>query len=193
MIVVVSDPNLDQFAARLESKLPEGTAVRWVPIDDPDALERAVGDADVLVTGQCDARVARAARKLRLLQAPSAGVDRIDTSELPPGTTLANSYHHEDAVAEFVVAAAIELRRGFIAQDRALRVGIWATPMFDPTEPWRHSLASATIGFVGFGHIGMRAWRAFQGFGARGVAVTRSGQVDSDERPGLVRYDRPAR
>lgn len=55
-------------------------------------------------------------------------------------------------------------------------------PVHTPDSPWVDSLASATVGFVGFGHIGARCWELFRAFGARGVAVTRRGDVDAVAR-----------
>ena len=46
-------------------------------------------------------------------------------------------------------------------------------------SPGSSGLAGATIGFVGFGHIGARTWELFRAFGARGVTVTGRGNVDA--------------
>ena len=71
------------------------------------------------------------------------------------------------------------LRRDFLLQDRALRADVWATSVYDPESrnraPWR----DASIGFVGFGHIGQRSWNLFRAFGCTGAAVTGSGRVDA--------------
>ncbi len=55
----------------------------------------------------------------------------------------------------------------------------WDSPAYDPSVPWPDALDGATVGFVGFGHIGARAWQRFDVFGARGVAVTRRGGIDA--------------
>jgi phosphoglycerate dehydrogenase-like enzyme len=106
-------------------------------------------------------------------------VDGIDVTALPAGTVVANTFHHEDSIAEYVLAATILLRRGFLTQDAALRRDEWASPAYDPAVGWGDTLAAATVGLVGFGHIGERAWRRFRAFGARGVAVSRRGEVDA--------------
>jgi phosphoglycerate dehydrogenase-like enzyme len=116
---------------------------------------------------------------LRLVHAVGAGTDGIDVAALPAGTQVANTFHHEDSIAEYVVAATVLLRRGFLGQDAALRADRWASPAYDPAQPWMHALGAATVGFIGFGHIGARAWERFRAFGARGVAVTRRGDVDA--------------
>jgi phosphoglycerate dehydrogenase-like enzyme len=116
---------------------------------------------------------------LRLVQVAGAGTDKIDVDALPPGTQVANTFHHEDSIAEYVVAATVLLRRGLLRQDAALRRGEWASPAHNRAEPWVSGLAGATVGFVGFGHIGARTWELFKAFRAHGVSVTRSGNVDA--------------
>lgn len=177
LIVVVSDPHLPSLRPEFEAALPPETVVRWPA---PDALPSALADADVLVSGRCPAELAAAARQLRLVHAAGAGVDGIDMGALAPGVLVANTFHHEDAIAEYAVAAAILLRRGLLRQDSALRHGSWAPPAYPGL------LGEAVVGFVGFGHIGARAWQRFRGFGARGIVVTRRGAVDAVEE-GLER------
>ncbi|MET8980028.1 2-hydroxyacid dehydrogenase [Streptomyces sp. NPDC004539] len=170
LTVVVADPHLRRLREEFEAAMPPGTTVRW---PEPEETADALTDADVLVSGTCPAALARAGSKLRLVHAAGAGTDGIDVTALPPGTLVANTFHHEDAIAEYVVAATILLRRGLIRQDAALRRGEWEAPSYPGL------LGEATVGFVGFGHIGARTWQLLRPFGTRGVAVTRRGQADA--------------
>lgn len=179
MRIVVADQNLAGLRAELEAALPAGSDVVWSPTRDVADVAALVPGADVLVSGRCPEEVGAAGTGLRLVHAAGAGTDGIDVSALPPGCIVANTFHHEDSIAEYVVASTIMLRRGFGAQDAALRGGDWPTPAYDATVPWTHSLAGATVGFVGFGHIGSRAWERLRVFGARGVAVSGRGAVDA--------------
>ncbi|MCE3552766.1 hypothetical protein LWC33_15025 [Pseudonocardia sp. RS11V-5] len=171
MKIVVADANLAPLRAHLEEGFPTGSEVSWPGPRDLDAVAAAVVDADVLVAGRCPAAVGAAGRALKLVHAAGAGVDGIDVAGLPAGAVVANTFHHEDSIAEYVVATTILLRRGFLTQDTALRRDEWASPAHDPALPWGNSLGAATIGFVGFGHIGARTWERFRAFGARGVTV----------------------
>ena len=83
-------------------------------------------------------------------------------------------------MAEYAVMAAVLLRRGILDADRALRRDHWASPNYDPAVTIPTGLADAKVGFLGFGHVGERAWRAFRHFGAIGAAVTSRGRVDPD-------------
>jgi phosphoglycerate dehydrogenase-like enzyme len=172
---VVGDTNLVPHRDRLEAALPDGVDVCW-----PDgAVAEELGDADVFVGGRFTAELAATAPRLRLVHAAGAGTDKIDFDALPPDALVANTFHHEQSMAEFVVAASVMLRRNFLEQDRALRAGRWATSVYDRSIAQPASLQGAVIGFVGFGHIGRRSWELFRAFGAGGVAVTGRGNLDA--------------
>lgn len=176
MRVVVTDPNLLPLRADLEALLPPGTETVWAT---PDTVLDVLPNADVLVGPAFSKEMADTAPGLRLVQVAGAGTDRVDRHALD-GRTLANTYHHEDAIAEYIVWATIALRRGLPQADAALRQGRWLSPVYDAALPQPHTLASASIGFVGLGHIGRAAWRVLQAFGAQGQAVTGSGRADAE-------------
>jgi len=56
---------------------------------------------------------------------PGAGLDRIDSTALRPGTRLANAYGHEAGIAEYIIGAMIALTRSFGWLDARLRQGEW--------------------------------------------------------------------
>jgi phosphoglycerate dehydrogenase-like enzyme len=179
MKIVVTDANLASWRNDLETALPDGSIVAWPDPTDDAATAAALIDADVLVGPRFTTDMTSAGKTLRLVQVAGAGTDKIDVDALPPGTQVANTFHHEDSIAEYVVAATVLLRRGLLRQDAALRRGEWASPAHNRAEPWVSGLAGATVGFVGFGHIGARTWELFKAFRAHGVSVTRSGNVDA--------------
>lgn len=179
MKIVVADRNLLPHRDALEAGMPDGAVVSWHERVDDDALIADLVDADVLVGGRVTEAMAEAGRGLRLVQVAGAGVDNVARTALPPTTLLANTFHHEDSIAEYVLAAAILLRRGFLAQDRALRRGVWATSVYDDALPQPGATADARVGLVGFGHIGARAWARLRTLGCVGAAVTGRGAVDA--------------
>jgi phosphoglycerate dehydrogenase-like enzyme len=173
MRVVVADRNLLPHRERFETGVRDAD-VRWRTDGvSPDDLR----DADVYVGSLFTAAMARAAEKLRLIHVAGAGTDKVDFAALPPDMLVANTFHHEQSIAEYVVAAAVMLRRGFLTQDRELRRNIWASSVYDPRIPQPDALADAHVGFVGFGHIGQRAWSLFRAYGCTGAAVTGSGRA----------------
>jgi phosphoglycerate dehydrogenase-like enzyme len=195
MKILVADANLVPHRDRLQAALPPDADVCWRVGVDIQAMKEDLRDADVYVGGRFPAELAGAAEKLRLIHVAGAGTDRVDFAALAPDVLVANTFHHERSIAEYVVAAAVMLRRDFLAQDRALRRDIWATSVYDNAIPQSSSLQGATVGFVGFGHIGQRTWELFRAFGTRGCAVTGSGRVDAaahqlDWAGGRSRLDR---
>ncbi|KQU36456.1 MULTISPECIES: 2-hydroxyacid dehydrogenase [unclassified Rhodococcus (in: high G+C Gram-positive bacteria)] len=178
MKVVVADRNLLPHRDAVEAGMPDGTVVSWHERFDEDALVADLADADIHVGGKVTDAMARAGTRLRLVQVVGAGVDNVARASLPSTTVVANTFHHEDSIAEYVLAAAILLRRGFLDQDRALRQGVWATSVYDQALPQPHATAGARVGFVGFGHIGQRSWSLLRTLGCVGAAVTGRGAVD---------------
>ncbi|MFC7326259.1 2-hydroxyacid dehydrogenase [Marinactinospora rubrisoli] len=179
MKIVIADPNLHAVRAELERALPSGARPSWHGTADPAAVTADLADAEVFVGSRFTAAMADAAPRLRLVQVAGAGVDGVDAAALPEGVRVANTYHHEDSIAEYVVATAVTLRRGLARQDAALRGGRWASPVHDRSLPQPRALTGARVGFLGFGHIGARTWELLRAFRAVGAAVTRTGTVDA--------------
>ncbi|WP_432879216.1 2-hydroxyacid dehydrogenase [Kribbella sp. CA-245084] len=169
MRVVITDPNLLPLRSELEALLPHAE-LDWLP----DELLVSLKSADVLVGPAFDQEMADAAPGLRLVQVAGAGTDRITAGGVP----VANTYHHEDSIAEYIVWALIALRRELPQADAALRTNRWRSPVYDRALPQPQTLADAKVGFLGFGHIGRATWRVLQAFGAQAQAVTASGNAD---------------
>jgi phosphoglycerate dehydrogenase-like enzyme len=177
VLIVVADRSLMPHRERFEAALPAGATVLWRT--GPTDLRDELRDAQVYVGGRFTADMASVAEKLRLIHVAGAGTDRIDFDALSGEVLVANTFHHERSIAEYVLAAAIMMRRGFFAQDRSLRRDVWATAVYDDAVPQAKTLRDARIGLVGFGHIGQFAWDLFRAFGSTGIAVTGSGRVDA--------------
>jgi phosphoglycerate dehydrogenase-like enzyme len=180
--IIVADRNLLPHRDRFEAALPAGSSVQWSVGPAAAPLCDGIRDAQVYVGGRFTADMAAVAEKLRLVHVAGAGTDRVDFDALADDVLVANTFHHERSIAEYVVAAAIMLRRGFLRQDGLLRRGVWATSVYDDAIPQAGTLREARIGFVGFGHIGQFAWDLFRAFGSDGMAVTGSGRVDAAAR-----------
>lgn len=178
MKVLVTDRNLVPHRTRFEAALPSEAKAIWAAGDlGPDRLR----DAEVFVGGRFTAEMADAAEKLRLVHVAGAGTDRVAFDALGADVLVANTFHHERSIAEFILAAAIMLRRGLLKQDLALRTGVWASSVYDDTISQPPTLRGARVGFVGFGHIGRQTWKLMSTLGCDGAAVTGSGRVRDGE------------
>jgi phosphoglycerate dehydrogenase-like enzyme len=147
---------------------------------DETAILPRLADADVLVSMGFTAAMAEAAPRLRLVQVPGAGLDRIDRGAMRPSLRLANAYGHEAGIAEYIMGAMLGLTRSFGSLDASLRKGRWdsqwaiGTPMPPPSP----ELAGKTLGILGFGHIGEALARRAAAFDMQVCAVRRQAQAD---------------
>ena len=131
--------------------------------------------------------------RLRLVQVPGAGLDRIDRAQFRAGLALANAYGHEAGIAEYVIGAMIALTRSFRQIDQKLRKGEWESQwaVGTPAPPLWPELAGKTLGILGFGHIGEALARRAQAFDMKVCAVRRHAQPDTP--PGVMFIGGPER
>ncbi|MGZ5905275.1 MAG: 2-hydroxyacid dehydrogenase [Reyranella sp.] len=152
-----------------------------VVVDDEAAIVPHLADVDVLVSMGFSAVMAKAAPRLRLVQVPGAGLDRIDRSALAPGTHLANAYGHEAGIAEYIIGAMIALTRSFGRLDAKMRRGEWESQWAVGTAapPLWPELAGKTLGILGFGHIGQALARRAVAFDMLVCAIRRQAQAEA--------------
>ncbi len=137
------------------------------------AAERdAIASAEILIGVKLDATVPKPER-LRLYHAPAAGTDAIDRNRLPPSIPLCNCFGHENAIAEYVMAAVLNRFIPLSAADRDLRKGEWT---LWPSRPntLRREMGDTTMGLLGFGHIGKAVAARAKAFGMRVTAANRT-------------------
>jgi phosphoglycerate dehydrogenase-like enzyme len=67
--------------------------------------------------------------KARLFHAPAAGTDAVNTALLPAPCTLANCFGHENAIAEYVIAALLSRHVPLARAGVQSRVG-WRSRLF---------------------------------------------------------------
>lgn len=119
--------------------------------------------AEVIVGNPVTRSMIEAAPSLRLVHAAGAGCDAIDLEALPPEVPLCNVFHHERAIAEYVLMAALAMQRGLIRADRDLRRGVWDSSCV-AGPPQARELAGCKLGVLGFGHIGREVARLASAF-----------------------------
>ena len=181
------------FAARIAEPVRARLSIPCdVIADDEAGIVARLADVDVLVSMGFSRRMAQAARRLRLVQVPGAGLDRIDRSALLPGTRLANAYGHEVGIAEYIIGAMIAMARSFSRLDAELRKGNWESQWAagTPAPPLWPELAGSTLGILGYGRIGQAlARRQLTNLPAERLeqtlvcAVLSDGSLDFDVRP----------
>ena len=177
------------FAARLAEPVQAHLGIPCdVIIDDEHEIVSQLREIDVLVTLAFTREMGGAARRLKLVQVPGAGLDRIDRSALPRSAWLANAYGHEIGIAEYVLGAILTLTRSFARLDAALRRGTWESQWavgVAPPPPWPE-LAGKPLGILGYGRIGQCVARRAHAFDMTVVGIRRDAS-HPDPQGALVR------
>lgn len=161
------------FADRVRARLAEPCDIA---LTDEKNVVSLMPSVDVLVTLVFTEAMGAAGTRLKLVQVPGAGLDRITRSALPPGAALANAYGHETGIAEYIVGAMLALNRSFGRIDPALRTGRWEsqwTPGVPPPPAWPE-LAGRTIGILGYGRIGQAVAKRARAFDMTVCAIRRA-------------------
>ena len=157
-----------------------------VILGDEVGIVPRLADVDVLVTLVFTREMSAGAKRLKLVQVPGAGLDRIDRSALSAATALANAYGHDVAIAEYVIGAMLALTRSFCRIDASLRRGTWESQWAvggSPPTPWPE-LAGKTLGILGYGRIGQALARRARAFDMNVCAIRRD--VASSPADGLA-------
>ncbi len=135
------------------------------------ALLREIEDAEVVVGRPPDEALA-AARRLRFVQAPWAGVDGYNLELLRSrGVVLASAKGcNARAVAEHALALMLALAKRVAAMDRVVKGGGWV-PWTEAT--FLEDLEGKLVVVVGYGNIGRELARMCRCLGMRVVGVRR--------------------
>lgn len=166
--------NRDLLASKLDTGFVLDT---WVVEDGDDALKERLAVSDAAVGMQWPNSFPPAPR-LRLLQLPGAGFDKIQFNALPDACTVCNVFEHESGIAEYVLTVMLEWCTEVNRIDAGFRQGDWSrsTTLAGPPHG---ELRDKTIGLVGYGHIGQAIAKRALPFDTRVIAVTRSPRNDT--------------
>ena len=160
---------IDGFAVQLDRP----AAIIALPRVLSSPVDRAAfASADVLVANRFAADMPVPAG-LRLLHVPAAGYDGVDMAAVPANATICNSFGHEQAIAEYVMAALLARCVPLVDADARLRRGDWFYQAGAP-ERVHPDLSEMTVGLFGFGHIGQTIAERARAFGMVVVAANRS-------------------
>jgi len=126
MRIVFHGDNAASFSEDFERLLGEPAQIRVVPDDLGSAADReAYVQADAIVGVRYVADTPRPER-LKLFHVPGAGYDAVDLDAVPPSAVVCNCFGHEQAIAEYVMAALLVRHVPPADADSKLRRGEWA-------------------------------------------------------------------
>lgn len=159
------------YVERLRERFPHH---EFAHAEDHEGARRAIVDAEVAFSSLVRGELFQAARRLRWIHSSAAGVGSLITPELKArGIVLTNSRGvHGTAIAEYVVAVTIMLRRKLHVAVRRQLERRWAQDELSAPEASR-TVRGARVGLVGLGAIGSAVAQAFAALGAEVRAVRR--------------------
>jgi len=133
------------------------------------SLAPQLADAEILLTTPrlpVDDELMDLAPRLRFVQVPSVGYERIDIEATRRrGIPAAHvPGHNALSVAEHVFMVTLALLRQLMVCDRGVRAGKYAATKRQVMESGAYDLAGRTLGIVGFGRIGRQVARRAIGF-----------------------------
>lgn len=173
MRIVFHGAETEAFIAGFAEQIGEPSEIQLLPRQlVTDAQRAAFAAAEVVVSNHFTANNPAPAG-LRLLHVPAAGYDQVDFGAVPPGAVICNSFGHEQAIAEYVMAALLARCVNLADADARLRRGDWAYWAGDPARV-HPEMSEMTIGLYGFGHIGKTIAERARAFGMGVVVANRS-------------------
>lgn len=152
-------------------RIPEELRVEFVS-REPAGVRAAIADTEILLTSPSlpvTASLLDAAPRLRLIQLPSAGYDKVDLAATRArGIPVANAAGANAAtVAEHVFLVAIALQRRLFECHAGLCAGDFAGTKARLMAAGLHELAGKTLGIIGLGRIGKQVARRAAAFDLR--------------------------
>lgn len=183
----IATDHTEKLRALLDSRW---TVLEWDPRrHDVDTFAPMLAEADVVIGGGIPLERWPAVPKLKLFQIPWTGYDFCSPGDMPAGVPVCNTFEHESAIAEYILAAMLEWQIGLHVMDTRFRAKGW-----DGKGPGRSvyhgEVRGRTVGIVGYGHIGAEVARRARAFDMRVIGVRRSEQPTPDLLDWLGTTDR---
>ncbi|MBT6095845.1 MAG: phosphoglycerate dehydrogenase [Rhodospirillaceae bacterium] len=154
----------------------------WSEDDTPEALGELAPKADIIVGGRFSADTFPAVPNLKVWHIPFTGFDWLRPAALPAGCTVCNTFEHEIAIAEYIMAAMLEVEMGLGAVSARFKSHGWENRSPGTGED-RGELFGKTLGIVGYGHIGREAAKRAGAFGMQVLAASRRAPAPDVPQP----------
>ncbi len=180
-----------QYSHLLENFLDESWQILvWDPAKNhPDEFIAMAAKADCMVGGSIPVDQWPAIPNLKLFQIPWTGYDFCSPESMPARVPVCNTFEHESAIAEYVLAGMLEMRLGLRVMDGKFRSGGWNGK--SPGQNTSHGeLRDATVGIIGYGHIGFEVAKRARAFDMRVIGTRRRQQPTPDVLDWLATPDK---
>lgn len=144
----------------------------WSEDEDFAQFVELLPQADAVVAGLIK-DTWPSAPNLKLRQIPHTGINWVAPDEMPKGCIVCNTFGHEIAIAEYILACMLESAIGLSKIDQKFRADSWKDyhPGIGPNHLELHG---KTVGIIGYGHIGREVAARANAFGMKAIAVSRT-------------------
>lgn len=162
-------------AEALRARLGAGWQVlTWTPeADAPEAFAALAAKADAIVGGAPPVQPWPPVPRLKLFQIPWTGHEWTGPERMPQGVPVANCFEHETAIAEYVLLAMLEWRIRLCRMDARFRREGWGGRGV-ASGPRHGEVRGASLGILGYGHIGHEVALRARAFGMRVAGIRRA-------------------
>jgi len=140
--------------------------------DERETIKKYLKEVEVAIGGTFTKEDLEGTKKLKLIQIPYAGVDKLDFSLYKnyPDIFICNIHANKFAVAEHTFALILALAKNIVTNDRDLRLGRWHG--FSTKEP-TVQLQGKSLGIVGLGSAGWEIAKIGHALGMKVYALKR--------------------
>jgi phosphoglycerate dehydrogenase-like enzyme len=162
-------------AAMLRARVGENWRITtWSPEENSaDDFAGLAAQADVIIGGAIPLDPWPEVPRLKLFQIPWTGHEWTGPARMPKGVPVCNVFEHETSIAEYVLLAMLEWKIGLRRMDAAFRAEGWGGRDV-ATGPLHGEVRGATVGIIGYGHIGHEVAVRARAFGMKVVGIRRS-------------------
>ncbi len=183
---IVTDVDFSQASLQ---RLREAAQTDVAYLADQEEFLNALHDVEILCSHNLPDDLLERAPKLRWLQNPGAGLERLRPLKvLEPGSRVivtSASGIHETQISEYVIGSMLVFNRSWPEMVRLQDQHSWPRQS-DTTHLRQRELANATLGIVGLGHIGRSVAKLARAFGMK-VLGTRFSAHAGEQDPTVDR------
>ncbi len=157
----------------LNKKTKLDLAIIFPETDNKENIKKHLEVAEVVIGGIFSKEDLEKAKKIKLIQIPFAGVDKLDFNLFKnyPDLFICNIHANKNAVAEHAFALILALAKNIVINDRDLRAGRWHG--FSTKEP-TVQLQGKSLGIIGLGSIGWEIAKIGHALGMKVFALKRN-------------------
>ncbi len=156
-------------------------------INEKETIKKYLKEVEVAIGGTFSKGDLEQAKKLKLIQIPFAGVDKLDFDLYKDRQDIyiCNIHANKNAVAEHAFALILALAKNIVTNDRDLRWGRWHG--FSTNEP-TIQLQGKSLGIIGLGSIGWEIAKIGHTLGMKVFGLKRKIEEKDLEKKNILEF-----